>query len=161
MTKKILTILSLILIIVSACAPAKTEFTIVDQAGEQGETYIEAGRIDNSAGTEVLVQDASFSKQYIHSIDLNLNRDTDLSAKEVRERILEEYNLVDSQGEKTCVFPVEVPAGVVIEYDMEWTEEKRTGLVVEGATGGGASLGEYSILVDLQCQVVGQRVIAQ
>jgi hypothetical protein len=82
-----------------------------------------------------------------------------LDPQKVNQKILSTYDIKDSGGEKSCVIPAQVPAGHIYAYDVEWTQVIREGNIVEGANNpNGNLLGTYSIIIDLQCQVIGVEV---
>lgn len=148
------------LIVLVACDTTQ-EFVVVDQRELLGDVFTEqTGNIDNSNSSVELVQDISARRQFRHSIDLRLNDSARLDRREVEERILEAYNLPMAQGDKLCIIPADVPAGGIYQYEIEWTEVLREGNLEEGQVAGqGNILGTYTIIVDLQCQVVGVNVI--
>jgi hypothetical protein len=140
------------------CA-GSTEFTIVDQREELGEVFTETtGTIDNTNGQTDLIQDIAARRQFRHTIDLRLNNSASLDRQEVEERILATYDLPSAAGEKLCLIPADVPPGGAYAYDLEWTQVLREGNIEEGASGGGDLLGTYTIVIDLQCQVIGVQV---
>lgn len=147
-------------ILLVSCA-TQTEFTIVDQREVLGDVFVEqTGLIDNSGGTEMLSQDIAARREFRHAITLRMNPDANLDRLQVEDRILTTYDLPGATGEKQCLIPADVPAGNVYQYDIEWTQVLREGNIEEGQTAGqGNILGTYSIVVDLQCQVVGVNVV--
>lgn len=132
------------------------DFAVKDKRELQGNKTTEKFSQDNSRGSAVLAQDVPVKKQFKRAIDLRLNSSAQLDEEKVIDRIYNLYNVTED-AEKVCVIPVEVPAGKNYEYDLEWTEIRREGVVEEGKGGGGDLLGTYEILTDLTCQVVAQR----
>lgn len=156
----IFTLLVLSIGLIASCE-SQTEFIIVDQREVLGEVFVEqTGLVDNSSGTEMLSQDIAARREFRHAITLRLNPSTNLDRRNVEERILTTYDLPSATGEKLCLIPADVPAGNVYQYDIEWTQVLREGNIEEGQVAGqGNILGTYSIVVDLQCQVVGVNVV--
>jgi hypothetical protein len=152
---------ALIMLIVLVACEGQQEFVIVDQREVLGEVFTEqTGNIDNSNSSADLFQDISARRQFRHSIDLRLNESARLDRRDVEERILETYDLPGAQGDKLCIIPADVPAGKIYQYEIEWTQVNREGNIEEGQVAGqGNILGTYSIVVDLQCQVVGVTTI--
>jgi len=146
-------------IILPGCV-TETEFTIVDLREVLGDVFSEPTQpYDNSTGTDPLLLDVAAQRQFRHSIRLNLNSGANLNRQNVEDRILTAYDLPDASGEKMCMIAADVPAGRVLQYTIEWTQVLREGNIVEGKTEQGDILGTYSIVVDLQCQVVGVIVV--
>jgi hypothetical protein len=137
---------------------ATNEFTIVDQREVLGAVFSAQIPIDNSVSTTDLSIDLPAWREFSHTIVLSLNDDAELDSTIVEERILEAYDLLDRQGEKTCFIPADVPAGEAYRYEIEWTQMLHEGNIEEGS-GNGNIIGTYSVIVDLQCQVVDVDVI--
>ncbi len=146
-------------IFLSACEGAQ-EFTIVDLREKLGKVTKETtGDVDNSKGTTDLTSSINVKKQYRHTITLVLNKNANLNEKDVKDRIYDTYDIPNASGEKSCIIPAEVPAGNIYAYNIEWTEVLREGNVQAGkGSNQGDVLGTYTVLVDLQCQVVGAEV---
>lgn len=162
MARKLLSICFVISMVVATGCATQTEFTIVDLREVLGDVFVEqTGLVDNSNGTEMLSQDIAARREFRHSITLRMNPDANLDRRNVEDRILTTYDLPGATGEKLCIIPADVPAGRVYQYDIEWTQVLREGNIEEGQVAGqGNILGTYSIVVDLQCQVVGVNVIS-
>lgn len=162
MVKKLVSLLFVISVVVVTGCATQTEFTIVDLREVLGDVFVEqTGLVDNSNGTEMLTQDIAARREFRHSITLRMNPDASLDRRNVEDRILTTYDLPGATGEKLCIIPADVPAGHVYQYDIEWTQVLREGNIEEGQVAGqGNILGTYSIVVDLQCQVVGVNVIS-
>lgn len=139
-----------------ACAPSAPEYTIVDKREVQGEKSIVTFGLNNSNGAAPLVQNYPQSKNFYRGVELNLVSNSRLDEIQVMDKIYAKYK-VTKEDTKVCVIPLEVPAGQNFEYDLEWTEVLREGVIEEGAQGGGKQLGTYRILITMTCQVVGQR----
>lgn len=147
-------------VILAGCANTQTEFMIVDQREVLGEVFVEStGLVDNCIGTDTLMQDIAAKREFRHSMQIRLNPDANLDRQQVEQKILDAYNLPSATGEKLCIIPADVPAGKSYQYDIEWTQVLREGNIEEGTTpGSGNILGTYSVVIDLQCQVVGANV---
>jgi len=143
-------------LIFTACA-TNDDITIHDKKEVQGNKVVETLRADNSLGTTALAQDLTAKKQYSRDITIVPNPGEKFDVSEAREKILAEYNLNEGPAEQVCVIPVEVPAGNVYEYDLEWSEVLREG-IIEVGTPDGKSEGTYQFVQSMTCQVVGQRV---
>ncbi len=154
-------------IVLVACAggggsndPGPQEFAVIDGRERLGAVFQEqTSDIDNSVGTSVLSQDLAAQRDFGHTISLNLNSNSRLNPGEVEDRIYTEYDIDNRTGQKLCVIPVDVPAGQIHRYEIEWTEVVREGTIEEGIDGGGEILGDYEIVTDLRCQVIGLTVV--
>lgn len=144
------------LLALAACAPSAPEYKIVDKREVQGEKSIVTFALNNSNGATSLVQNYPQSKNFYRGVELNLVSNSRLDEVQVMDKIYAKYK-VTKEDTKVCVIPLEVPAGQSFEYDLEWTEVLREGVIEEGAQGGGNQLGTYRILITMTCQVVGQR----
>ncbi len=150
--------LMILLLIITSCY-SEPEFAVKDKREVQGEKKVELFRRDNRGGIASLIEDVSIVKQFSRSIDLNLEPKSNLDEGKVREKIYNSYK-VQRESVKTCVIPVEVPAGKANEYGLEWAQILREGVIEEGATGGGKQLGTYRIQMDMNCQVVSVTTLA-
>jgi hypothetical protein len=132
-------------------------FIIVDQREVLGEVFTEqTGNIDNSTSAEDLSQDIAVRREFNHSITLRMNEGATLDRQNVEENILETYD-IPMTDEKICIIPADVPAGAIYQYEIEWTQVFREGNIEERSRGN--IVGTYSVIIDLQCQVVGVNVI--
>ena len=143
----------------SACA-GNQEFSVVDLRSRLGDVFKETtGNIDNTNGADELDINVNAKRQFQHDITLKMTSASTLDPQKVNEKILSTYDIKDAGGEKSCVIPAQVPAGHIYAYDIEWTQVIREGNIVEGTNNpNGNLLGTYSIIIDLQCQVVGVEV---
>lgn len=141
----------------TACA-TNDDITIQDKKEVQGENVKETLRADNSLGSTPLMQDLTAKKQYSREITIVPNPGEKFDTNEARQKILDNYNLNEGPAEQVCVIPVEVPAGNIYEYDLEWSEVKREGIIEIGSPDGEPE-GTYQFVQSMTCQVVGQRVI--
>ncbi|MEP7287156.1 MAG: hypothetical protein ABI947_15485 [Chloroflexota bacterium] len=159
MRRKNIVLMIILALVLAACAGSQ-EFNIVDLQEKLGKVFKETtGDIDNSKGTEDLATNVNAKKGFRHTINLTLNSNSQLDEKQVKDRILEFYDLSDSSGEKSCVIPAEVPANHIYAYNIEWTQVIRQGNIQQGKVQGqGDTLGTYDVVIDLQCQVVGVEV---
>ncbi len=161
MIKKSAVLMSILLLnlALTACAGSQ-EFNVVDLHEKLGTVTKETtGDIDNSKGTDELDTNINAKRQFRHVIDLKLNSNASLDESKVNQKILDTYDIADASGEKSCIIPAQVPAGHIYAYDIEWTQVIREGNIQEGKVAGqGNLLGTYSIIIDLQCQVVGAEV---
>ena len=161
MIKKSAVLVSILLLnlVLTACAGSQ-EFNIVDLREKLGTVTKETtGDIDNAKGTDELGTNINAKRQFRHVIDLKLNSNATLDESKVKQKILDTYDIPDGSGEKSCIIPAQVPAGHVYAYDIEWTQVIREGNVQEGKVQGqGNLLGTYTVIIDLQCQVVGAEV---
>lgn len=158
-TKHLFVVSTVILIglIFSACA-TNDDISIEDKKEIQGEKVTETLRADNSLGAAELTQDLTAKKQYSREITIVPKPGEKFDVSEARQKILDNYNLNEGPAEQVCVIPVEVPAGNIYEYDLEWSEVKREGIIEVGNPDGEAE-GTYQFVQSMTCQVVGQRVI--
>lgn len=142
-----------------ACTPTP-DLKIVDKRQVYGNKTTETMRADNSQGNEVLIQDMPVQKSFHYQINIMSEPGETLNESVVREMILKAYQIanMDKDKDKVCVLPVEVPAGDIYEYDIEWTEIWREGTIETDP--GGEQVGTYRILVDMDCQTIGQRVVS-
>lgn len=140
----------------SACA-TNDDISIQDKKEVQGEKVVETLRADNSLGNTPLAQDLTAKKQYSRDINIVPGPGEKFDVSEARKKILAEYNLNEGPAEQVCVIPVEVPAGNIYEYDLEWSEVLREGIIEVGAPDGKPE-GTYQFVQSMTCQVVGQRV---
>jgi len=160
MLRKLAAFLFIISLVILPACVTETEYSIWDLREVLGDVFSEPTQpYDNSTGTEPLLLDVAAQRQFRHSIMLNLNSGANLDRQDVEDRILTAYDLPDASGEKLCMIAADVPAGRVLQYVIEWTQVLREGNIVEGKTAQGNILGTYSIVVDLQCQVVGVNVV--
>jgi hypothetical protein len=159
----LLAALTAILMLTAQSCAGSREYIIVDQRELLGDVSTEMTQpVDNMNGTQDLSQDIAASRQFRHSISLNLNESAGLNRQEVEDRILETYEIPSDTGDQMCLIPADVPAGSSYAYNMEWTQVLREGNIEEGSTPGvGDILGTYSIVIDLQCQVTGVNVLGQ
>ncbi len=146
-------------LVLSACVTAP-EFAVKDKRQAQGAKSIATFNVNNSQGTTPLLQNFPVSKSFYRWVDINLVSNSQLNESAVSDKIYNRYK-ASKDDTKVCVIPVEIPAGQNYEYDLEWTEVLREGVIEEGATGGGRQLGTYQILIDMSCQVVAQRTAGQ
>ncbi len=138
-----------------ACAPQPTEFNVNDRREKQGENKtIQTVQQDNKNGASELNTALPVSKQLKRSIDLRLNSGVQLEQAKVEDKIYKRYN-VAPEADRVCVIPVQVPAGKLYEYDIEWSQTIREGDIVRAPNGD--ILGTYTILIDFVCQVVAVR----
>ena len=143
-----------------AACTAAPEFAIKDKNQAQGAKSIATFDVNNSQGTGPLVQNYPVSKSYYRWVDIKLASNSQLDEFTVSDKIYGRYK-VAKDDTKVCVIPVEIPAKQNYEYDLEWTEVLRQGVIEAGANGGGTQLGTYQILIDMSCQVVAQRTAGQ
>jgi hypothetical protein len=144
--------------LLSGCE-ATVEYVIVDEREILGEVYTEStSPIDNSVGTTDLIQDIPVVRQFDPQITVNLRPDSRLDERDVEERILQEYFAAGVEDQKNCTIPVSVPPGSMHVIEIQWTEAQRQGRIEEGRAGGGDVLGDYTIITDLRCEVVGVTV---
>lgn len=115
--------------------------------------------IDNTSGTTAIEQNLSLLRQFSPGIELELHANSGLDRGEVRDRILDEYQLAGAEQQKQCVIPISVPAGASYTYKIQWTEIASQGWIEEGTHGGGEILGTYSIITDMRCEVVSYQVV--
>lgn len=160
MFRKFIYLFLLVCAVILVGCESQQEFIVVDQREVLGDVFTEqSGLVDNCRGSDVLSQDIAARREFRHSIELHLNQNANLDRQKVEERILTAYDIPDATGEKQCLIPADVPAGKAYQYEIEWTKVLREGNLEEGQTPGqGNILGTYSIVVDLQCQVVGVNV---
>lgn len=152
-----LVLLVLALATLTSCG-GQEDVSIEDKREVQGDKVVESLRADNAKGTSILSQELPAKKQYNRQIKIDPNPGVKLDTAAVREKILTKYNLKDGNAEQVCVVPVEVPAGKIFEYDLEWSEVWREGTIETGSPDGNPE-GYYRFLQSLTCQVVGQRVL--
>ncbi len=154
-------IVPVFLVVLSVACASEPEFTVKDVREIPGQRQIQSLKIDNRTGADTLKQDQKLAKSYRNSISLTLNGKQRLDEGKVRSRILEYYKFASEYSDirKDCTVPLEAPAGKHLEYDAEWTEVLREGSIVEGREGQGDKLGEYRIVVNLNCQVVDVRAL--
>lgn len=151
--RNVLAVFLIVSLTLTACA--EVEVGVKERRGFQGAKTVDVKKVDNSKGTETLEQDVLVTKPFTHTVELDL-RDSNLNERKVRDKVYEAYEIKSPNGEAKCVFPADVPAGKIYEYEIEWTELKREGDVINVQTQ--EVLGKYVVIVGFQCQVVGQRV---
>lgn len=146
-------------ILMGGCG-GKTEdqVTVVDKNEVQGKAITESFRVDNKTGTASLKQDMSARKQYTHETVITPNPGVKMSNQQVRQEIFKLYNISDDEQaeDQVCVIPVDVPAGQIYLYDVEWSEAWREGTVELGEPDN-KSEGTYRFKQGPLCQVVGVR----
>lgn len=71
---------------------------------------------------------------------------------------MNQYFAAGVENQKNCTIPVSVPPGSAHIIEIQWTEVLRQGRIEEGRQGGGEVLGDYTIITDLRCEVVGVTV---
>jgi len=137
------------------------DYSIVDQREILGDVFPEMTQpVDNSQGTVDVSRDIAANRQFRHIIDVRLNAGSGLDRNDVEESILDTYNIAGRIGEQLCLIPADVPAGKSYAYNLEWTQILREGNIESGSFAGqGDILGTYSIIIDLQCQVIGVQVL--
>ncbi len=151
-------LISLCLGLTAQSCGGNEDITIEDKREVQGDSVVETLRADNSKGSATMQQDLSAKKQYSRNIQITPSPGVKLNTTAVREKILDNYNIKDGTAEQVCVVSVDVPAGKIYEYDMEWREVWREGTIQIG-TPDDTPEGTYRFLQSLTCQIVGQRAL--
>ncbi len=144
--------------VVVGCSGPK-EFTVKDRREVPGTKSIDTIKVDNRNGTTTQTGDRAVAKNFRREPEVKLNSNSGLDESKVKQKIRDAYNIKKTDETKACSIFVDVPAGMYYEYDMEWTEVKREGDILEGTSGDGNVLGTYTITVDYSCQTVEQRTI--
>lgn len=142
----------------TAACGGNDDITIEDKREMQGSSVVETLRADNSRSSTMMAQDLSAKKQFSRDIQITPSPGVKLNTTAVREKILDNYSMKDGTAEQVCVVPVEVPEGKTYEYDMEWREVWREGVIQVG-TPDDTPEGTYRFLQSLTCQIVGQRAL--
>jgi hypothetical protein len=149
-----------ILVVFLAGCEAAVEYTIVDEREVLGNVYTEnTNPIDNRMGTTDLIQSISIFRQFSPNVRVNLRPNSRLNQRDVEERIMNQYFAAGFEDRKNCAVPVSVPPGSAHIIEIQWTEVRRQGRIEEGRQGGGNVLGDYNLITDLRCEVVGLSVV--
>lgn len=152
--------LFLILLISLAGCEAAVEYTIVDEREVLGSVYTETtSPIDNRMGTSDLIQSISIFRQFSPNVRVNLRPNSRLNQRDVEERIMNQYFAAGVEDRKNCAVPVSVPPGSAHVIHIQWTEVRRQGRIEQGRQGGGDILGDYNLITDLRCEVIGLDVV--
>lgn len=144
-------------ILLGACGGAQDDqVTVADKKEVQGTTVTESFRVDNKTGTEPLKQDMRAQKQYTHETVITPNPGVKMNNQQARQEIFKLYNVSEDKTteDQVCVIPVEVPAGQVYLYDVEWREVWRDGIIELGQPDDQPE-GTYRFKQGPLCQVVG------
>lgn len=166
---QVVIILLLSAFMLSGCqTPADIAFAVKhlrDQPGKQITevvSYVDKPGLDNSSATAPLQVEIRFERAYNYQINERLNT-TELSAKRVKEKIVELYHLPPNNPEDTeqtalCPVSIVIPPGMKAIITVEWTERWAEGVINEGTGGQGDRLGTYSVFLGYiePCSLVKQ-----
>lgn len=144
-------------VLFAACGGSQEDqVTVADKKEVQGKAVTELFRVDNKTGTTALKQDMSARKQYTHETVITPNPGVKMNNQQVRQEIFKLYNISDDKQseDQVCVIPVDVPAGQIYLYDVEWREVWREGTVELGQPDDKPE-GTYRFKQGPLCQVVG------
>ena len=136
-----------------AGAAPEPEIIVKDVRQIEGKRTSNAIPFRNNADTTVIT-DLSARIDYRHTIKLNMVN-TRVNEQTVRDKIYQLYKISDVNDTKICLVPAEVPPGMQYDYQLEWIEVWREGVIEEGQQGGGQQLGTYQLFESVDCQVVG------
>ena len=157
-------IILLFLISIAGCGGAPNETIFINKDNDKevlGTTTTEVFRVDNSTGTEPLTSDQTALKQYTHRVEVTPKAGTAVDIERVRTEVFLAYGISkesqDSPQNASCALTrVNVPAGKVYNYDIEWQEKWREGTFDIGQPDNNPE-GTYRFRETLICRIVGAR----
>jgi hypothetical protein len=150
----------MMLVFLLVSCESAVEYAIIDEREVLGNVYTEnTNPIDNRMGTSDLVQSISIFRQFSPNVRVNLRPNSRLDQRDVEQRILNQYFAAGVEDRKNCAVPVSVPPGSAHVIEIQWTEVRRQGRIEQGRQGGGEVLGDYNLITDLRCEVVGLNVV--
>jgi len=149
-----------ILVCTRCCVPpSEDQIAIIDKKEAQGEAIVEELLANNCAGTSELTQDLRAMRQFSYDVRVDPFPGTSVNTQAVENEIRSVYKIAKEHGEQVCIVPVQVPAGMFFVYYLEWREVWREGVFELGNPDDKAE-GNYRVMRDVICQVVGQSVRA-
>lgn len=146
-----------IVVLTAQSCGGQPDFDVKDLKQEQGQSTTQTYTVPSNSVPQPqdMNMDFSVTKQFQHNIDINLASGSNIDEGKVRDKVYNLYKIPTSKisDSKICVIPVSIPAGHVYQYQVEWDEVVRDGTITE--TGNGSTLGSYTLVEDLLCQVTG------
>ncbi len=158
------TVVLLALILIAGCGGSPDETIVINKGNDKevlGTATTEAFRVDNSTGTEPLTSNQTALKQYTHRVEVIPKAGTAVDTERVRTEVFLAYGISkesqDAPRNASCALTrVNVPAGKVYLYDIEWQEKWREGTFDIGQPDGNPE-GTYRFRETLICRIVGAR----
>lgn len=131
------------------------QISIIDQREVKGESVVKTLQVNNCVGAQELKQDLQSLNQYTHDIQITPDPGVSVNMEAVNHEIRVYYNLPSGPSDAVCVIPAVVPAGVFLNFEIEWTEVWREGIFEQNKPDGQRE-GIYRVRESMLCEVVSQ-----
>lgn len=146
----------LAIFLIGCIAPEPADqISVIDQKEVKGDSVVKTLQVNNCSGKQELKQDLQSVNQYTHDIQVTPDPGVSVNVEAVNHEIRVYYNLPPDPSDAVCVIPVQVPAGVFLSFDVEWTEVWREGIFEQGKPDGQRE-GIYRVRESMLCEVVSQ-----